>query len=342
MTTADQNQAADAIPAFVPPPTSRAEAVRWRLQSWPWLPGLISAAVLLVVGETLSPGFASWSNINQILAGAAILAIASTGQTLVMISGNFGIDLSVGEVMSLTAIVGYVVLNGGNKDLPLALAVVLVIGAAFGLVNGVLVAFVRLPALVVTLGTLVVAQGAVQAIASQGTPAGSVPSMLLKLTTSSVGGIKYVTLLGAAFIVGMFLLIRHSGYGRMLFLAGSNREAARLSGLPVLRVVVSTFMIAGMCSGLAGLLLLSYAGTANLDLGASYLLLSIAAAVIGGTSLAGGEGSVIGAATGAIAFETINELMSTLGASNAVRQVVIGILLMVLLAFNGRIPKLRQ
>lgn len=341
MTTANKNPA-EAVAAFVPESTSRGEALRHRLQSWPWLPGIVSAVVLIIVGEVLSSGFGSWYNINQILAGAAILAIASTGQTLVMISGNFGIDLSVGEVMSLTAIVGYMVLNGGNKDLPLAVVVVLAIGAAFGIINGVLVAFVRLPALVVTLGTMVVAQGAVQAIASQGTPAGSVPSLLLRLTTSSIGGIKYVTLLGAAFIIGMYFFIRRSRYGRMLFLAGSNREAARLAGLPVLRVVITTFVIAGMCSGLAGLLLLSYAGTANLDLGAPYLLLSVAAAVIGGTSLAGGEGSVIGAATGAIAFETINELMSTLGASNAIRQIVIGILLMALLAFNGRIPKLRQ
>jgi ribose transport system permease protein len=339
--TADRNTATEVIPAFVPP-FNRAEAARRRLQSLPWLPGLIGAVLLIGLGQTLSPGFASWSNINQILAGAAILAIASTGQTLVMISGNFGIDLSVGEVISLTAVVGYTMLKGGNKDLPLALAAVLIIGAAFGLVNGTLVAFARLPALVVTLGTLVIAEGAIQAIASQGTPAGSVPGMLLDLTTSGVGGIKYVTLLGAVFIIGMIFFVRYSGYGRRLFLAGSSREAARLSGLPVRRVVISTFVIAGMCSGFAGLLLLSYAGTANLDLGGNYLLLSIAAAVIGGTSLAGGEGSVIGAATGAVTFVAISELISTLGASSAIQQIVIGALLMALLAFNGRIPKLRQ
>jgi ribose transport system permease protein len=273
---------------------------------------------------------------------AAILAIPSCGQSLVMISGNFGIDLSVGQVMSLTAVAGYMVLGSGQSFLPIAVLVVLGIGGCIGAVNGSLVALVRLPALVVTLGTLVVAQGIVLVLASKGTPAGSVPPILDDMTTRSIGGIKWVTILAAVFVGGMVVFTKRSRFGRMLFLVGSNREAARLSGLRVRRIVIITFVLAGMCSGFAGLLLLSYAGTANLDLGSEYLVLSIAATVIGGTSLAGGEGSLIGAATGAIAFEVINALMLTLGASTAVRQMVVGGLLMLLLTFNARTPRLRQ
>jgi ribose transport system permease protein len=316
--------------------------VRGQVQHKPWLPALATSVVLLIIGQILSPGYASWSGINQILGAAAILAIPSCGQSLVMISGNFGIDLSVGQVMSLTAIVGYMVLGHGQSFLPVAVLVVLGIGAGIGAISGSLVAFVRLPALVVTLGTLVVAQGIVLALAPQGTPAGSVPPILDDMTTRSIGGVKWVTILAAVFVGGMVLFTKRSRFGRMLFLVGSNREAARLSGLRVQRIVIVTFVVAGMCSGFAGLLLLSYAGTANLDLGSNYLLLSIAATVIGGTSLAGGEGSLIGAATGAIAFDVINTLMLTLGASDAVRQMIVGGLLMLLLTFNARTPRLRQ
>jgi ribose transport system permease protein len=306
-----------------------------------WLPAILTSVVLIVVGQILSPGFGSWGNINNILGAAAILAIVSTGQSLVMVSGNFGIDLSVGQVMSLTAIVAYMTMDGGAGYLPLAIAAIVVVGGLLGGLSGVLVSWVRLPALVVTLGTMVVAQGIVMVLASNGTPAGSVPGIVTDLTTQSILGIKYVTLVAVVFLVGMTLVATRLRFGKMLFLVGSYQEAARLAGLPLRRIIFWTFVFAGACSGFAGLLLLSYAGQANLDLGSQYLLLSIAATVIGGTSLAGGEGGVPGAAAGAIAFIVINSLMQSMGFSDATRQMLVGAVLMVLLAFNARTPKLR-
>ena len=312
-----------------------------RMRSKPWLPALITSVALVIVGQILSPGFSSWANINQLLAAAAILAIASTGQSLVLVSGDFGIDLSVGQVMSLTAVAGYMAMAGGSSYLLPAVGVVLLVGGTLGALSGSLIAWVKLPALVVTLGTLVVAQGLVMVLASNGTPAGSVPHLLNALTTDSIGGVKHVTILAVVFVGGMSFLSARTRFGRMLFLVGSNREAARLGGLPVKRIVFLVYVIAGMCSGFAGLLLLSYAGQANLDLGSGYLLLTIAATVIGGTSLAGGEGSVVGAATGAIAFVVVNSLMQALGLSDATRQMIVGLVLLVLLAFNARTPRLR-
>ena len=316
--------------------------LRLRTYNQSWLPALVTAVAVLIVGELVSPGFGSWSSINQILGAAAILAIVSCGQSLVMISGDFGIDLSVGQVMSLTAIASYMMMGGGSAHLPVAVIAVVIIGALLGGVSGSLVAWIGLPALIVTLGTMVVAQGIEMVLASDGTPAGSVPTILNELTTRSLGGIKWVTMLAVVFVGGMILFTRYSRYGRMLYLVGSSREAARLSGLPVRRVVLTTFMIAGGCSGFAGVLLLSYAGQANLDLGSNYLVLSIAATVIGGTSLAGGEGSLVGAATGAIAFIAITNFMLTLGLSQPVREMIVGALLLFLLMFNARTPKLRQ
>ena len=330
------------VPVAVPEPVpSLRSQIRRRMRSSPWLPALLTSVVLVIIGQILSPGFSSWGNINQLLGAAAILAIASTGQSLVMISGDFGIDLSVGQVMSLTAIGGYMVMAGGSAYLLPAVLVVLLIGGALGALSGSLVAWIKLPALVVTLGTLVVAQGLVSVLASNGTPAGSVPPLLNSLTTDSILGVKYVTVLAVVFVGSASLLAARTRFGRMLYLVGSNREAARLGGLPVKRIVVLVYVIAGMCSGFAGLLLLSYAGQANLDLGSGYLLLTLAATVIGGTSLAGGEGSVVGAATGAIAFIVVNSLMQALGLSDATRQMIVGLVLLLLLAFNARTPRLR-
>ena len=311
-------------------------------QSRPWLPALVTAVILLVVGQVLSSGFASWNGLNQVLAAAAILAIASCGQTLVMISGDYGIDLSVGQVMSLTAIAGYMSMKGGSDYLAVGLLVAVLVGGLLGALSGVLVSLDS----VACVGSHArhdgrrarhpdgsrVKRNSRRISAPTAQQADNVQRAGHQVGHAARGGIRRRD--DAADC--------RTRFGRMLYFVGSNREAARLSGLPVRSIVLLTFVIAGVCSGFAGLLLLSYAGQANLDLGSGYLVLSIAATVIGGTSLAGGEGSISGAATGAIAFIVINTLMLTLGVSDALRQAVVGLLLLVLLGFNARTPRLRQ
>lgn len=339
MTATDVPTAESAVP---PVADDRRRDLVHRLRSYPWLPALATAVVLVVVGQIISPGYGHWNNINEILASSAILALAASGQNFVMVSGNYGIDLSIGQVMSLTAVLAYISMRDGDQSLIPGILAVVGIGAAFGLVNGVLVAWAKLPALVVTLGTLVVAQGAIIALTSGGTPNGAVPPLLGDITSNSIGGIRYVTIVVAVIIGLLVVLMRRSRFGRNLYVVGSNREAARLSGVPVGRTVVLAFVAAGVCGGIAGLLLLSYAGTANLNLGGDYLLLSIAATVVGGTSLAGGEGGPMSSAAGAVALQVITTFLLTVGVSDAVRQIVTGGLLLVLLAFNYRIPRLRQ
>lgn len=320
---------------------SRADVVTL-IRRYPWLPAVVVSVALLVIGQVISPGFASWGNINQIVAIAAILALASCGQTIVMISGDFGIDLSVGQLMSLTAVVAFMLMDGGTPWVLVALLAAIVIGALFGVLNGALVAYAKLPALVVTLGTLVIAQGFILTLTSSGTPSGAVPEILAAVTGHSILGVRYVTIVVAVLVAALAVVIAKSRFGKNLYLVGSNREAARLAGLNVRRVVVIAFVAAGICGGVAGLLLLSYAGTANLDLGGDYLLLTIAASVIGGASLAGGEGKVASSAAGAVALQVITTFLLTIGVSDALRQVVTGLLLVAMLFLNARVPKLRQ
>jgi ribose transport system permease protein len=244
--------------------------------------------------------------------------------------------------MSLTAVVAFMLMDGGSPWVVVALLAVVGIGALFGLLNGALVAFANLPALVVTLGTLVVAQGFILTLTSSGTPSGAVPDVLAAVTGDSILGVRYVTIVVAVLVVALAVFIARSRFGKNLYLVGSNREAARLAGINVRRVVVIAFVTAGVCGGVAGLLLLSYAGTANLDLGGEYLLLTIAASVIGGASLAGGEGNVVSSAAGAVALQVITTFLLTIGVSDALRQVITGLLLVGMLFLNARIPKLRQ
>ncbi|OZC73589.1 hypothetical protein CH251_13680 [Rhodococcus sp. 06-462-5] len=332
----DTDESPIAAPESVGRPTART-----RLRRAAWLPAVATSVLLFVLGGVLSPGYATWENLNDIVAVAAILAIAAAGQTLVIIGGDFGIDLSIGAVMSLTAVVGYMVMSGGSSMLTVAVIVVLVLGGVFGLLNGLIVTVFRLPALVVTLGTLVIASGATFAIAQGGTPAGSVPSALLNLSSTSIGGVRPVTVIAIVVVGLLALFMKRSRFGQQLLLVGANREAARLSGIPVRRVVVTAFVAAGMLAGLAGILLLGYAGTANLSLGADYQILTISAAVIGGAALAGGDGNVLRTAAGAIALQVLTTFLLTVGVGNALRQIVTGLILLVLLMFNSRTPKLR-
>lgn len=315
--------------------------LRARIRRATWIPAVATAVILFVSGGVLSPGYATWQNLNDILAVAAILAIAAAGQTLVIIAGDFGIDLSIGAVMSLTAVLAYMTMAGGPSMMPVALVVVVVVGALFGLVNGTIVTVFRLPALVVTLGTLVIASGLTFAIAQGGTPAGSVPAVLLNLSSASIGGIRPITLIAVGLVGLLAVFLHRSRFGRQLLLVGSNREAARLSGIPVQRVVITAFVGAGVLAGVAGILLLGYAGTANLSLGADYQILTISAAVIGGAALSGGDGNVIRTAAGAIALQVLTTFLLTVGVGNAVRQIVTGLILLVLLLANSRTPRLR-
>ncbi len=306
-----------------------------------WLPALFASVLLFALGGALKPGYMTWDNLNQILAVAAILTIASAGQTLVMISGGYGIDLSVGQVMSLAAVLAYTQLQGSDANLPQALALVLAAGLVIGGLNGLGIVIFGLPPLVMTLGTMVVAQGITFASTQGGSPAGGTAPSLLALNSGFMG-IRWLTILALIFVVGVEVLLKTTKYGRLLFLIGSNRKAAELCGIPVRRYIAVTYTLSGILNAFSGMILLGYAGAANLDLGGSYTLPTVAAVVIGGTSLAGGVGSYAGTALGAITMVILTTVLLTVGASEAIRQVIMGALLLVLLLFSVRSPKLRQ
>lgn len=314
--------------------------LRWMLS--PPLIALLLAIGLFLLGGVLRSGFVSYDLAINILRLAAFLGIIAAGQTLVIISGGEGIDLSVGAVVTLGAILVFRIVNGRDALIFPALGVALGAGAAIGAINGLGITLLRIPPLVMTLGMTGVVQGIVLAVTKGQLRGGAAPGMTRLIARPLVfnipGAVFFWLLLGAA----LWLLLERTAYGKQLFAIGTNRTTARLSGVNVPTVVVTTYALSGMLAALGGFALLGFTQNVFLNLGNPYTLPSVAAVVVGGTLLAGGAGSYWGTMAGAIVLTIIGSLLTTLQLPEYARQIVYGLILLLLLSIYGRQRSLRQ
>ena len=283
--------------------------------------------VLLVVAtDIISPGFVTGHQLSTSLLSAAPLGVLAAGQTLVMLTG--GIDLSVANTATISA---YIVAQLGGFGTPVAVAMALAVGLAIGLVNGVGIGIFGVQPLIMTLGMAGVIIGA-QDIAT----------LLLHFTTvvptpvQQLGGgtiLEYVpvdVLLWAILSVLVILGLRRSGFGRMVYAVGDNPLACRLAGVRVWQVLLVNYALCGVLSAVAGVLLVGYTNAADPTIGVPYLLPSIAAAVIGGTSILGGSGGYTGTILGALILTELGSLLTLMNVSEAVRQMLYGAILLTL------------
>lgn len=313
-----------------------------RLRLNPVLIALLLAVALFALGGVLRPGFASYQLAINILRLAAFLSIIAAGQTLVIISGGEGIDLSVGAVVTLGAILVFRIVNGQDALVLPALLVALLAGLTIGTINGLGIMFLRIPPLVMTLGMTGVVQGLILVITRGQLAGAAAPSMTRLISTPLLLGIPGVVLLWLVLGAAMWLLLERTVYGRQLFAIGVNRTTARLSGVPVPAIVVLTYALSGALAALGGFVLLGYTQNVFINLGATYTLPSIAAVVVGGTLIAGGVGSYFGTMAGALVLTVITSLLNTLQLPESVRQIVYGMTLLLLLSVYGRQRGLRQ
>ncbi|MBA3469481.1 MAG: ABC transporter permease [Herpetosiphonaceae bacterium] len=303
---------------------------------------LLLAAGLFALGGVIRPGFANYTLALNILRLAAFLAIVAAGQTLVVISGGEGIDLSVGAVVTLGAILVFRIANGSNALLLPALALALLVGALIGAINGVGITLLRVPPLVMTLGMTGVVGGLILVI-TQGRLVGApAPALNALVSRPLVFGIPGVVLLWLVLGGLMWVLLERTVYGKQLFAIGMNRTTARLSGVRVPLVVIATYALSSMLAALGGVVLLGYTQNVFLNLGAPYTLPSIAAVVVGGTLIAGGMGSYWGTMAGALVLTILTSLLTALTLPESARQIIYGLTLLALLAVYGRERGLRQ
>lgn len=291
---------------------------------------------LLILGEILSPGFASANQILRLLIVAALLGIVAAGQNLVILGGREGIDLSVGGVVSLSAIVAGNVMNGSDAAIVPAILACLLAGGFFGLLNGLGVTMLRIPPLVMTLGMLGLLQGLLVVIRN-GIPSGqAAPALSSFVTQPLFAGIPGIIWLWLGIGLLMAGLLTRTVFGHRIYAIGSNEHAATMAGVPVRFMRIALFVLSGMFAALAGLCLIGYSGSSFANVGEQYMLSSIIAVVFGGTSLAGGKGGYTGTMAGALLLVILQGILMTVNIDESGRQMVFGATLLMLMLFYGR------
>ena len=302
----------------------------------PLLIALVLIAALLFLGNTLSPGFASGGQILRLLIVAALLGIVAAGQNLVILGGREGIDLSVGGVVSLSAIVAGNMMNGMDGGIPLAILACVATGALFGLFNGLGVTLLRIPPLVMTLGMLGVLQGLLVVI-RQGIPSGrAAPALSEFVTRPFLLGLPGIIWLWIGVGLLMAFILHRTVFGQRIYAIGSNEQAAFMAGVPVRHIRIALFMLSGVFAAIAGLCLLGYSGSSFANVGEQYMLPSIIAVVFGGTPLSGGKGGYTGTMAGAVLLVVLQSILTTINIDESGRQMVFGATLLVLMLFYGR------
>ncbi len=284
---------------------------------------VITAFILLVViFAIIAPGFLTGGNINNLLVNSMFVLLVATGMTFVLITG--GIDLSVGSVMGLGgAITGYLLIHG--VPVGVALAAGLAAGAVVGLVNGLLIARLGLADFIVTLAMLSLVRGIVELMTAGSPLRGFASPTFNALAAGTVGPIPLPLIIAAVVVALAAFVLRSTVFGRSLFALGINRQAAHLSGIDVGAKRVQAYIVSGVLAAAAGIFLSSYLSAVQPEQGSGYELTAIAAAVIGGTSLAGGKGTIWGTVIGALMLGTLQNGLVLAGLNSFWFTIVTGI-----------------
>ena len=292
---------------------------------FPWITAAIAMLVLVVALSLASPMFLSTSNLMSILRQAAVYVIMGLGMSFVMMTG--GVDLSQGSLLALIGVISaYIVQNVGS--IPLAIQASVVVGALIGSVNGSIIACLNIPPFIATLASMYLCRGLTLVI-TQASPIVLTNDAFKWIGTGSLLGLPvpvYIFLVAAA--AGQFIL-SYTATGRFILAVGSNQEAARLSGIKTRWNKCKAYILSGIMVSIAGVVYVSRLGAAQATAGQSYEMEAIAAAVLGGTSVMGGEGTVFGTVLGAIVVAIVRNAMVLLEISTYYQQIVTGAVILI-------------
>jgi ribose transport system permease protein len=282
--------------------------------------------VILCLALTIaSPVFLTVTNAMNILRVASLLVILGIGETIVILTA--GIDLSIGSVLTISSVIAATALKA-EVPLPVALGIGLAIGAALGWLNGIMVAVVKLPAFIATYGMMWVASG-FAVVLLKGHVIYGFNEDFRFLGVGSLVGIPMPIVIMILLWVPAYIFLRQTTFGRSLYAVGANPEAARLSGIKKEQVLILAYTLSGFMAAAAGLVYVARLNAAEATIGTSLLLPTIAAVVIGGTSLFGGEGGIVGTLIGALIMTIVQNGMNLLGVQSEWQSVVLGALIVV-------------
>ncbi|MBN1963204.1 MAG: ABC transporter permease [Anaerolineae bacterium] len=296
--------------------------------------GLLLSFALLCLGLTLaSDRFLTADNLLNVLRQSTINGIISVGMMLVILTR--GIDLSVGSMLALATVMAADVLQQGWPPLP-ALLFCLVVGGLLGLVNGLVVSWVRIPPFIATLGMMTFARG-LALLYTGGQPITGLDDGFRQIGTGSVGPIPMPILVAGAVFLGGYVLLEHTPLGRHIFALGDNERTARLTGLPTRRLTTFVYVAAGALSALAGAILIARLNSAQPTAGESFEFDAIAAVVVGGTSFEGGEGTLLGTLIGVLIIAVLNNGLNLLDVPADYQGVVKGVVIALALLLHRAI-----
>ena len=281
--------------------------------------------VEFVLFAAFADGFATSSNLSNVLRDSTQLALLAAGMTLVIIQGQ--IDVSVGSLLGVVALVAAKLLVAGTPAV-VVLVAVLALGAALGTLNGLLVTAGRIPSIIATLGTNGVWRAVIFILLS-GQILTGIPSFSRPLEEASPGGIPGVFVLVLVVYAGLWYVLRHRVFGRTLYALGNNEEAARLAGLPVRRTQLLSYALLGGLVGLAALTYTMRVPSVEVTIAQDYALLAIAAVVIGGASITGGTGTIVGTLMGVLFVAFLRNGLVVLGIPSLWEQAALGTCILV-------------
>jgi rhamnose transport system permease protein len=296
----------------------------------------IGVAILVVFGITTftNPAFASANSVQQLLTGAALIALLGVGETMVVVTRN--VDLSVGSVVGFSAyLVGDLFAHHPGLPVPLGFLIGIAIGAAIGAINGIVTTVSRVPSLVVTLAMLYIVRGIDGMVVNGHTiDPDKIPTALTAVGYRTLVGIPWLAIIVAVVVAVVGYAMRSFRASRDLYAIGSNPEAATLAGIPAGRRVFTAFTLSGALAGLAGVLFLALHAQIDVTGGTGYELTVISAVVVGGVAIFGGSGTVLGAALGALLLNTINQALVAARISAFWDEAIAGALLLATIAFD--------
>jgi ribose/xylose/arabinose/galactoside ABC-type transport system permease subunit len=294
-------------------------------------PGL-AVLVLGVVLSLLSDRFLTMNNILNVLRQVSINAIIASGMTMVILTD--GIDLSVGSVLALSAAVMSGLAAHGTSPL-LAVLVGILIGAGLGFINGLIITRGNVAPFVATLATMTIARG-FTLVYTDGRPITGLPALLRNMGTGYLGPIPLPIVFMAVIVAVTYVVLNHTRFGRFVYTVGSNDESARFAGISVQWVRTAAYTLAGVASAMAGVILTGRLNSAQPTAGTGFELDAIAAVVLGGTSLSGGQGGVIGTVIGALIIGILDNGLNLLNVSSFYQQVAKGAVILIAVLIDRR------
>lgn len=312
------------------------------VQRNPALMAFIIGVLLYGVTVLISPTSLNRSAIRSIIMLTLLLSFTSAGQTIVLIGG--GMDFSVGAVMSSAAILTTTIMNRQNGHFLELFVVAVAMGALVGFINGVCSVKIGLPAMIVTMAISNVVSR-MQYVLTQGRPMGYASPAFIYSVTSDWLGVSFLPSIvwyALILIPLTYFLLNGSRFGKQVYLIGNNPTAARLNGIKVARVQILTYVFSGMLAAFSGMLGAAYMNAARCDIFSEYAYSSLIAVIIGGTSLAGGTGSYTGSIAGSLVMVVLSNLLTAMGLASELRNISLGLIMILLLIMYNREKKVRQ